>query len=231
MRVLIVEDNPDIVANLYGYLEPLGYLLDCARSGTTGLTMARAGHFDAIVIDVMLPGLDGFELCRRLRDEDRDPTPVLMLTARDAVSDKLQGFASGADDYLAKPFALAELDARLKALMRRAREHHVDPVLRAGDLSLDTGARLLTRAGQRIDLPPIPYRLIAALMRAYPRAVSRRDLEVELWGDEPPGSDALRTHVHTLRQAVDKPFARPLVERVPGFGYRLASPIEHHDER
>lgn len=222
MRVLIVEDNPDIVANVYAYLEPLGYVLDCARSGTAGLAMARAGDYDAIVIDVMLPGIDGFALCRRLRDEDRSPTPVLMLTARDTVDDKLQGFASGADDYLVKPFALAELDARLKALVRRAQDRHVDPILRVGDLCLDTSARLLTRAGQRIDLPPISYRLIAALMRAYPRAVSRHDLEVELWGDDPPGSDALRTHIHTLRQAVDKPFDQPLIERVPGFGYRLA---------
>jgi DNA-binding response OmpR family regulator len=230
MRVLIIEDNPDLVANLCGYLEPLGYRLDCVRTGTAGLAAARADDYDVIVIDVMLPGLDGLSLCRRLRADERKATPVLMLTARDTLDDKLRGFASGADDYLVKPFALAELDARLKALVRRARDQHVDTVLRVGELCLDTVAKRLTRAGRRVDLTPTGYRLIASLMQAFPGVVSRRALEVELWGDAPPDSDALRTHIHTLRQAVDKPFARALVERVPGFGYRLAAPLPGDDD-
>ena len=120
MRVLIIEDNPDIVANLYAYLEPLGYTLDCERRGDAGLAAAARGLHDVIVLDLMLPGLDGLALCRRLRHELRRKTPVLMLTARDTVRDKIDGFDSGADDYLVKPFSMAELDVRLRALLRRA---------------------------------------------------------------------------------------------------------------
>lgn len=221
MRLLVIEDNPDIVANLYAYLEPLGYSLDCARNGQTGLQAAGAGEYDAIVLDVMLPGLDGLELCRRLRRELRRSTPVLMLTARDTIQDKVSGFESGADDYLVKPFSLAELDVRLKALVRRARDAHVAPLLRVQDLCFDTATMTLTRAGQRIELTPTGYKLLARLMRAAPALVSREALAYEIWGDEPPDSDALRTHIHALRRAVDKPFATPLLITVPGLGYRL----------
>ena len=121
IRALIIEDNPDIVANLYAFLEPLGYELDCAYNGRTGLERARSGSFDVILLDVMLPGLDGLTVCRRLRDEYGDATPVLMLTARDTVADKVSGLDCGADDYVVKPFSLKEVDARLRALVRRAR--------------------------------------------------------------------------------------------------------------
>jgi DNA-binding response OmpR family regulator len=221
MHVLIVEDNPDLVANLYAFLEPLGYVLDCARSGPAGLQAARAGTHDAIVLDLSLPGLDGVELCRRLRRELRKGTPVLMLTARDALQDKAAGFESGADDYLVKPFLLAELDLRLKALVRRARAGHVAALLQVGDLRFDTAALAVTRAGRRIDLTPTGYKLLARLMLAGGALVAREALERELWGDEPPDSDALRTHIHALRRAIDKPFDRPLLVTVPGLGYRL----------
>ncbi len=226
MRLLVIEDNPDIVANLYAYLEPLGYTLDCTRNGHDGLQAAGTGEYDAIVLDVMLPGLDGLELCRRLRRELRRSTPVLMLTARDTIQDKVSGFESGADDYLVKPFSLAELDVRLKALVRRARDAHVAPLLRVQDLCFDTATMTLTRAGQRIELTPTGYKLLARLMRAAPALVSREALAYEIWGDEPPDSDALRTHIHALRRAVDKPFATPLLITVPGLGYRLAGPAQ-----
>jgi DNA-binding response OmpR family regulator len=225
MHVLIIEDNPDIVANLYAFLEPLGYVLDCARNGPAGLEAARTGTHDAIVLDLSLPGLDGVELCRRLRRELRKATPVLMLTARDTIQDKVVGFESGADDYLVKPFLLAELDLRLKALVRRARSAHVATVWQVGDLSFDTAALTVTRAGRRIELTPTGYKLLARLMQADGGLVSRAALEREVWEDDPPDSDALRTHIHALRRAIDKPFNVPLLKTVPGLGYRLEAEI------
>jgi DNA-binding response OmpR family regulator len=224
MRVLIIEDNPDIVANLYGYLEPLGYTLDCERTGDAGLAAAGRAAHDAIVLDLMLPGLDGFELCRRLRKELRRSTPVLMLTARDTIQDKIIGFESGADDYLVKPFSLAELDVRLKALVRRASDTHIEAEFRVGDLSFDTATLTVMRAKRRIDLTPTGYKVLAKLMQAAPKLVSRESLEYEIWGDEPPDSDALRTHIHALRHALDKTFPVPMLKTLQGVGYRLVDP-------
>ena len=229
MRVLIIEDNPDIVANLYGYLEPLGYTLDCARTGDAGLSAAGRAAYDAIVLDLMLPGIDGLELCRRLRKELRQATPVLMLTARDTLQDKITGFESGADDYLVKPFSLAELNVRLKALVRRARDAHVDMVMRLGELTFDTTTLTVMRAAQRIELTPTGYKLLARLMQAAPKVVTREMLEYEIWRDNPPDSDALRTHIHALRHALDKPFAAPMLKTLQGVGYRLVDPLGNGD--
>ena len=223
-RVLIVEDNADILANLYSYLEPLGYSLDSANNGFAGLALAADAEFDAIVLDVMLPGLDGLALCRRLRAELHRDTPVLMLTARDTVDDKVLGLRAGADDYLVKPFSLVELEARLQALLRRARGHRAGQALGIGTLSFDPQTLQATREGRTLELTPTGRRLLAVLMRAAPRVVSRQTLEHELWGDHPPASDALRTHLHALRQALDKPFERPMLLTVQGAGYRLADP-------
>ncbi|MBV8380600.1 MAG: response regulator transcription factor [Paucibacter sp.] len=221
MRILIVEDNPDLVANLFAYLEPLGYTLDVARRGDMGLTAATHGEFDAIVLDLMLPGLDGVELCRRLRQEWQLDTPILMLTARDTLADKIVGFGSGADDYLVKPFSLAELDLRLKALVRRARGNGSRARLQVGDLSFERDTLRVRRGGVDIELTPTGYKLLAALMRAAPRLVTRESLVYEIWGDEPPDSDALRTHIHALRQAIDKRFDTALLKTVQGQGWRL----------
>jgi DNA-binding response OmpR family regulator len=223
-HVLVIEDNPDILANVYGYLEPLGYTLDSARDGFAGLALAADHDHDAIVLDLMLPGLDGIELCRRLREELKRDTPVLMLTARDTVEDKVLGLRSGADDYLVKPFSLAELDARLQALVRRSRGRVSSSALRVGSLSFDPQTYHAEREGRSLDLSPMGYRILAALMRASPAVVTREALERELWGDEPPASDALRTHIHALRQALDKPFARPMIVTLPSVGFRLVDP-------
>lgn len=223
-RVLIVEDNADILANLYGYLEPLGYTLDSARDGFAGLALAADRNHDAIVLDLMLPGLDGLELCRRLREELRRDTPVLMLTARDTVADKVLGLRAGADDYLVKPFSLAELDARLQALVRRSRGRVSSALLRVGALQFDPTTYEATRDGRRLELSPMGYRILAALMHASPAIVTRDALERELWGDERPASDALRTHIHAVRQILDKSFAQSMLITVPSVGYRLIDP-------
>lgn len=223
-RILLIEDNTDILANLYGFLEPLGYVLDSAGNGFAGLAMAAEHDFDAIVLDLMLPGLDGLELCRRLREELHSDTPVLMLTARDTVDDKVLGLRSGADDYLVKPFSMAELDARLQALMRRARGQQVEKVLRVGSLQFDPQTFEAKREGRKIELTPTGYRLLGVLMRAAPRVVTRQTLEHEIWGDTPHASDALRSHLHALRQALDKSFDHPMLLTVQGVGYRLVDP-------
>ncbi|EPC03994.1 hypothetical protein L861_01440 [Litchfieldella anticariensis FP35 = DSM 16096] len=226
MHVLIIEDNPDIIANLYGYLEPLGYTLDVARNGNVGVSCATGSCHDAIVLDLSLPGMDGVEVCQTLRRDYRLATPILMLTARDTVHDKLTGFEVGADDYLVKPYSLPELDARLKALVRRSRNEHVQSVLAFGDLRLDASTGHATRAGQSLDLTPTGYKILTALMRAAPKLITREAIEREIWGDNPPDSDALRTHIHTLRQALDKPFPHPMLLTLPGTGYRLTVPSE-----
>lgn len=224
MRILVIEDNPDILANLYGFLEPLGYGIDSARTGASGLAMAAQNRFHAIVLDLMLPGMDGLEVCRTLRRSFRRDTPILMLTARDTLDDKVLGFEAGADDYLVKPFSLVELDIRLKALTRRATGQQVEKEMRFADVRFDPSMMNATRAGVELRLTPTGYRLLEALLRAAPRIVSRAELEHEVWGDSPPDSDALRTHIHALRVALDKPFACPLLRTVPGIDYGLASP-------
>ena len=225
MRILIIEDHPDILANLYGFFEPKGYVLDSASNAYSGLGLATQHEYDVIVLDVMLPGLSGLEFCQRLRNELHQATPVLMLTARDSLEDKVAGFDSGADDYLVKPFSLIELEARLKALVRRAGGRTAaGPTLRFGDLAFDPDTLEVTRAGQRITLTKTGYTLLRSLMQAAPRIVSREALEHAVWGDDRPDSDALRTHIHALRQAIDRPFGVPLLHTIAGIGYRLALP-------
>lgn len=222
MRILIIEDNADIVANLYAYLEPRGYVLDSAANGYGGLALAAQNDYDALILDITLPGIDGLSLCRKLREELHTTTPVLMLTARDTVEDKVAGFDSGADDYLIKPFSLAEVEARIKALVRRSRgTHDTGNVLKVGDLSFDPSTLEATRAGKQLTLTKTGYKLLSCLMREAPKVVSREKLEAEVWGDDRPDSDALRTHIHALRQAVDKTQSFAMLRTVQGVGYRL----------
>jgi DNA-binding response OmpR family regulator len=228
MYALVIEDNPDLVANLYDFLEPKGYVLDAAYDARTGYQYAQDKEYDVIVLDLTLPGMDGLELCRRLRDSG-NTTPVLILTARDTLSAKLEGFAAGSDDYLVKPFALQELDARIRALVRRARCEQSREQLRVADLVFDPDTLRVERAGKVISLPPIPLKMLALLIRQSPRVVPKRELERRIWGNERPDSDALRTHLHVLRGAIDKPFATHLLRTVHGMGYQLAAPDEVQD--
>lgn len=223
MQLLLIEDNPDLVENLSDFFEARGHSVDIAYQGLTGLQFALENTYDVIVLDLMLPGMDGLEVCARLRAAGRD-TPLLMLTARDTLNDKLEGFGSGADDYLVKPFALPELEVRLNALVRRRRGEAARPLLMVADLSYDPDRVRVERAGRRIELAPIPLRILALLMRRSPGVVRREELEREIWGDNPPDSDALRAHVHALRSAIDRGAAKPLVHNVRGIGYQLAAP-------
>ncbi len=220
MHLLFVEDNPDLLANLCDYFEESGHTVDVAYDAGGGLKLASQGAFDAIILDRMLPGMDGAELCSRLRAEGSD-TPILMLTARDTLENKLEGFEAGADDYLVKPFALPELAARVTALVRRSRGEHVGKTWRIVDLEYDTDRHRARRGERLLELPPIPLRILVLLMRRSPAVVRRAEIEREIWGDAPPDSDALRAHMHTLRTAVDRGARVPLLHTVRGVGYRL----------
>ena len=223
MRILVIEDNPDLVANLCDFLEAHGHTVDVAYAAPAGLQLAQAGGHDVIVLDLMLPGMDGLDVCQRLRAGGRD-VPVLMLTARDTLDDKVAGFASGADDYLVKPFALQELEVRLGALVRRARGETVQRRLQVADLVYEPDLLRVRRGGRTLELPPIPLKILELLLRQSPRVVGRAEIEHTVWGDAPPDSDALRAHMHLLRSAVDKPFERPLLRTVRGVGYQIADP-------
>jgi len=221
MKILIVEDNKDIAENIADYLEPLGHSLDFAADGLGGLHLAVTRPHDVIVLDLMLPGLDGLTLCRRLRSEGNITTPVLMLTARDQLDDKLAGFAAGADDYLVKPFSVKELDARLQALVKRGRLN--DRRIAVEDLEYDCDTLEAHRAGRRLELNPIQRKLLEFLMLNTHRVVPREELEQHIWGDALPDRDILRSHIYGLRTVIDKPFARKLLHTVHGTGYRLAA--------
>ena len=224
ISLLLVEDHHDIAEMVFAYLERRGFVVDYAADGITGLHLAVTNPYEVIVLDLMLPGLDGMELCQKLRKEAQKDTPLLMLTARDTLTDKVAGLEAGADDYLVKPFEIQELEARARALVRRHRGQVSPKVLQVADLRLDTGTCRVYRAGQELTLTPIGFRLLTALMQAAPRVVSRRELERDLWGEFFPDSDALRSHLYNLRKVIDKPFDRPLLQTVSGMGYRLADP-------
>ena len=222
MRVLVVEDNQNLVANLFEYFEARGYELDAAPDGPTGLHLALTQDYDVIVLDWMLPRMDGREVLAHLRSAGRH-VPVLMLTARAELDDKIGAFRGGADDYLTKPFDLPELEVRLEALASRARGRG-RRVLEVADLRLDLATLEVTRAGRSLHLYPAGRKLLGMLMQASPAAVSRERLERGLWGDSPPDGDMLRSHVYELRRSVDGPFATKLIHTLPRVGYRLAAP-------
>jgi DNA-binding response OmpR family regulator len=221
MRLLVIEDNRNLVANLFDYFEPRGHALDAAPDGVTGLHLATTQVFDAVLLDWMLPRMDGREVLRRLRGEHGSIVPVIMLTARDELPDKIDGFRTGADDYLTKPFAMQELEVRLEALLARANGRNRRRVLQVADLTLDLSTLEATRAGQPLHLYPACRKLLEVLMQASPAAVTRQRLEYALWGDEPPDGDMLRSHIYELRRSVDGPFQTKLIQTLPRVGYRL----------
>ncbi|MBC7983604.1 MAG: response regulator transcription factor [Candidatus Obscuribacterales bacterium] len=222
MRILLVEDHQDIAANIAEYLGAKGDIVQLATDGIEGLTLARSSTYDVIVLDVMLPGLDGLAVCRELRtDTSTAQVPILMLTARDLLSDKVAGLDAGADDYLVKPFSLLELAARLRALTRRTSP--TQTVLEVADLRYDLQTLLATRAGRTLKLNPTTRRILTLLLQNHHRVVAREELEQHLWGDERHGPDVLRAHLHSLRTAIDKDHELKLLHTVHGTGYRLSA--------
>lgn len=218
--ILLVEDNSDLASNIIDYLEALGHRLHYAADGEAGLREALVNPVDIILLDLALPNRDGLSVCAEIRRRADRRVPILMLTARDTLDDKLAGFANGADDYLIKPFSLAELAARITALAQRkhlGRQHRFS----VGPLTIDRQARLATREGRQLRLTPLLWEFLLLVAEAWPNPVTRDEVTLRLWGDEPPSSDSLRAHLHLLRQVVDKPFNFPIIETVHSVGFRL----------
>ncbi|WP_206076640.1 response regulator transcription factor [Pseudoalteromonas rubra] len=224
IKVLLIEDNQDLSRNIGEYFESQGAVVDFAHTGELGAKLALEQFYDCVVLDVMLPKMDGLAVCRQLRTEANRHIPIIMLTARDTLDDKLSGFSLGADDYLTKPFALEELWVRCNALARRHllnSEH----TLRLGEgeqaLSLNSQTQQVERAETPVTLQPIPFKILRLLMEHHPRALSRSELCDRIWGDEPTDSDALRSHIYQLRKAIDKPFVSPIIKTIHGIGFAL----------
>lgn len=226
-HILLVEDNHDIADMVCEYLEGHDYVMDHAADGITGLHLAVSNDYDAIILDLMLPGLDGIELLKKVRKEARRSVPVLILTARDTLDEKITGFDVGADDYLIKPFQIKELEIRVRALIRRQRGMISPDKMQVADLIFDCGTLEVTRAEVPIKLTPIALKILKILMQATPRVVSRREIERQIWGDILPDSDTLRSHMYNLRKSIDKPFAKQLMETMQNSGYRLVDSDEN----
>ncbi len=223
--LLLVEDHKNLAQAVGAYLESSGFTMDYAYDGLCALHLAATQRYDAIILDITLPGgIDGLEICRRLRKDARLSTPILMLTARDQLQDKLEGFQRGADDYLVKPFEMPELEARINALIRRERGEMDESVYQIHDLTFNTSTMQVMRQGRIIQLSPTCLRILRILMRESPNLVTREQLEQELWGELIPDSDTLRSHLYKLRKKIDKPFDVSLLETQSGIGYRLIEP-------
>jgi DNA-binding response OmpR family regulator len=223
MRILLVEDNHRLSDSLKMSLSEDGYAVDTAYDGLEGEQLAEMTPYDAIVLDIMLPKKDGMLVCRDLRD-NRVTTPILMLTARDTVEDRVQGLDSGADDYLIKPFSLSELRARLRALLRRESTDK-SGVLSVGDLKLDPATHRVMRADQEIDLTAKEFSLLEYFMRNPDRLISREMAESHIWNyDFEGGSNVVDVYIRRLRRKIDDPHEAKLFETVRGAGYRLVSP-------
>jgi two-component system OmpR family response regulator len=221
MRLLIVEDDTKLVRALERGLAREGYAVDVAFDGDDALEQATARDYDAIVLDVMLPGPDGFEVCRTLRLQDRR-TPVLMLTARADVSDRIRGLDGGADDYLVKPFEFGELVARLRALTRRGAAEPGPTAVSAGDLHIDPATYSVTRAGRRVELTAREFAVLECLARQPGRIVSRSELLEEVWGADFEGApNIVDVYVGYLRRKLERPFDRRLIRTVRGVGFAL----------
>jgi DNA-binding response OmpR family regulator len=223
LPILLVEDDPDLAANIQDYLEGQGWAVDHAPNGALAIHKLIQGRFAAGVFDLNLPGLGGLELCARVRSSIAPSLPVLILTAADALEDRLKGFQAGADDYLIKPFAPAELLARLQAIIRRSSgsSRALAETLRIGDLSLQSSTREAHRGTRRLTLTNMGFLILQKLMQRSPAIVLRSELESHLWGDEPPGSDSLRTHIAHLRATIDPPGSPPMLHTHRGVGFQV----------
>ncbi|HAS6045014.1 TPA: response regulator transcription factor [Vibrio vulnificus] len=220
MKILLVDDNHNVAETIADYLELEGITIDCAYHGEAALRLIETNHYDVIVMDIMMPKLDGISTVKKLREDYLCGTPILFLTAKQGLDDKIAAFTAGGDDYLLKPFAMQELSLRLHALANRGPRQDIG-VLKFADITLDVKTEQVERQGQQIKLSRIQTRILKLLMKRAPAIVSRVEVIESVWGDEPPGSDALRSHIYGLRTALDKGFSESRLETVHGQGYRL----------
>ena len=219
-KILLVEDNREVAGLLFDYFESMGMELDYADNGELGLQLALSENFDLILLDLMLPRMDGLTVCNKLREAGNN-TPVLMLTALDNREDMLKGFEHGADDYLTKPFDLEILEARMHALVKRYRGQVANTVLSFGSLKIDQKTRQAFREGKLLALNPTTYTILEALCHKAPEILTRQEISEKLWQEKEPNNDVLRSHIYQLRNQLDKPFAQPMLTTLPKIGFRL----------
>lgn len=220
MKVLIVDDNYNVSETIADYLELEGIDVDFAYHGEAALEILKDQHFDVIIMDIMMPKVDGITAVKRLREELFCNTPILFLTAKDHLDDKVAAFQAGGDDYLLKPFAMEELHLRLLALNSRGPRQDIGEICFA-DIKLNTQTEQATRKDQVLKLSQIQFKILQVLLKNAPNIVSRQEVTYAVWGEETPSSDALRSHIYGLRNALDKNFETSRLETIHGQGYRL----------
>lgn len=221
MDILVIEDHPDIHDNLVEYFELRGHNVKGALDGLSGLHLAATEKFDAIILDIMLPGIDGNEICRSLRQYAKTEVAIIMLSARDELEDRLVGFKVGTDDYITKPFAMSEVLARVEAVVARSQRRN-NRIMVVADLKFDLDTWEVSRGGKRLKLNPTSMKLLELLMRKSPHIVKRAELEDVVWGRDSPNSDSLRSNIHILRRTLHGGFDAPLLHTVHGLGYKLS---------
>lgn len=225
LNILLIEDNIALAKQICRFMEGLNWRVYYSEKGTHGITLALENTFDVIVLDLNLPDCDGLVVCEKIKKSQPRTTPILMLTARDAFEDKTKGFATGTDEYLTKPFDLRELALRCEALARRP-QLHTDSTIQKGLLALDTRALSATWQGEPIKTTKLGFKILVELTKAYPYPVARSDLLQALWGDEPPESNALKSHMYTLRKSLDDVCTSPILKTISNIGYQLQG-LEH----
>ncbi|WP_159737297.1 response regulator transcription factor [Vibrio atypicus] len=220
MKILIVDDNHNVSETIADYLELEGMTIDCAYHGEAAIKLVSDNHYDVIIMDIMMPKLDGINAVKKLREELFCSTPILFLTAKDGLDDKIAAFQAGGDDYLMKPFAMQELSLRLHALASRGPRQDIGNLMYA-DIQMNIKTNEVQRDGQMIKLSGIQLKILKTLLRKAPAIVSRAEVIESVWGDESPSSDALRSHIYSLRTALDKGFSETRLETIHGKGYRI----------
>lgn len=228
IRILVVEDHAGLAANLFEFFEDGRYILDFASDGLTALHLIATNAYDVIVLDVMLPGLSGFEICRRLRHDMGCATPVIIMTSKDQFQDKEQGFNVGADDYLVKPFDLRELQLRVDALYRRKEGFAHAPEIRVPGISFDPRKLVISTEGGELELSGTAARIFEELIKAYPDFLSYDDIQDKVWGEREVDMNTLRTHVYSLRKLLQENFRYPMIKTLHGRGYRLQPPVKEN---
>ncbi|MEZ8825386.1 response regulator transcription factor [Vibrio amylolyticus] len=219
-RILVVEDNEELQGILADFFEVKGVKTDFADNGELGLKLALENEFDAIILDVMMPKKDGMQVAKELRSGGCT-TPILMLTALNGQNDLVSGFDNGVDDFVSKPFQFPELEVRLAALIKRFRGQVATAVSSFGGLVINEKTKLVKRDGHQLTTTPVMYQILLSLVKAQGEVVSRDTIIYQLWGDDIPDKDVLRSHIYLLRNVLDKPFEKAMLKTVPKFGYRL----------
>ncbi len=220
LNVLLVEDDRDLALSVIDHLEIEGIICDYAANGIEGSALVDINSYQVLILDINMPGMDGLSLCEKIRGDGND-TPILMLTARDTLANKIEGFNAGTDDYMIKPFEIEELIVRLHALAKR-RSGQVS-ALEAGALKLDLNSRVLSLNGNPVKLSPTGFKLLEVLMRASPNPVSQSELVLKVWGDEITDSNKLRVHIHNLRKSLEAGNAGDLLKTAAGFGFYIST--------